>query len=1007
MARCCPSAKLHAISKQRVNSAASEVILTTMPTATRGDVQKGEKYSNAIAEINKKQRELDLLQHQKNLLLDSMSQEAQRSQVAIAPKYYHAEEALEWVKKGTAREPRTVVQAVKLLNEGLLPGKYFDVKVKILSGYVSKVKSKIESGQELHDQRGKPSKLNRFEIEFIRSTLETQQMNSKAVLLSTVQLLVRVTLLIQRGHVAVETLDERVMLKQSKPKKRGRQRPQKDLQDEEDSDTDDDDADDEAARIAREESFTKIKQMLGDALSMSLAEPGITRYPTRRQVRKLCKKEGWYVRKAQQTASWRFEGCTPPMISRYFSNVIRIFVEFNIVTPGQKGNCDEKRLNAEFEKSARLLKVVCVKPSLLLSGHGRIAMTNSASSNSIVGVTFLPFILADNTCALIIIIRLGNPDSADSKAKEAEIWNEVHADYERAGIEVVVMTTPTGYMIGSAFVHCICHYMRVMLRRENVQITFNDPRNPSMEECPRLTNAQILFLDNASHHKMGDVKFQCECRFRNLQLTPFPPNTTNVSQPLDQEVNKFFTLWVKQLFLLEMEMEMAGGIKNSTDLCLWAQQIPWNAPASETPMCVELDLSVDLTSNLGMSSMVKKLNATLARANTEGRKFDETRVNRICLPAWLAAFKFARKSFVTAGLAAPDANLGAVLRGGRMNQLQLEHAEEMLTRYEVFPERITQTAIYRNAAEKWAKLQENAQQDRLQMLERGAQLVGAVPDVRKRALTVGSAAADRDEVATKSAVLVFGPHPPEDAIALSKVLLQASIHVQDEEQRRLREDGYVRGMPVVGEGSMEAQMQEIRDSGAATMHEKLKTVKRSFEIVAEHAQVLQRACSKLETQWQPFSAKEALNSTDIKKLQALLRSIHDMTNHATKPLAERVKDLQAELGKKVESRASFLEKSRGNFVPETTLKEVLGDALNEDWGAATAVREAELAAARVAEFIFVEVAYKLFGLAGEVDDDVYTILVNMMLDDEGAAEVAGGAGNAVNAAQLGDAPAAM
>ena len=218
--------------------------------------------------------------------------------------------------------------------------------------------------------------------------------------MSTVQLLIRVILLIKRGAVAVEALDERVVWNSRKQKGRSRRK-----QAESDSDTDDDDVDNDADRLAREETFQTIKKMLGDACSMSSADPNISRYPTRRQVRRLCSSEGWYVRKGQQTSCWRFEGCTPPMISRYFGNVIRIFVEFGIQTPGQKGNCDEKRLNAEFEKSQRLLKVVCVKPTMLMSGRGRIAMTNSASSNSIVGVTFLPYILADDTCPLLIIIR--------------------------------------------------------------------------------------------------------------------------------------------------------------------------------------------------------------------------------------------------------------------------------------------------------------------------------------------------------------------------------------------------------------------------------------------------------------------------------------------------------------------------------------------------------------------------------------------------------------------------
>lgn len=611
-----------------------------------------------------------------------------------------------------------------------------------------------------------------------------------------------------------------------------------------------------------------------------------------------------------------------------------------------------------------------------MSGRGRIAMTNSASSNSIVGVTFLPYILADDTCPLLIIIRQGNPDSNDSKVKEADIWNAVHADFERAGIEVVVMTTPSGYMIGDAFEHCVCHYMRVMLRREGVTITFNDPRNPKMEECPRLTMPQILFLDNASHHKLGEIRFQCECRFRNLQLLPFPFNTTNVSQPLDQEVNKFFTLWVKQCFLLEMEMEMAGGIKNAMSLVLWAQQVPMNSVAKEVSMCVELDC-VDLTGNLSMTETVRHLNATLARANTEGRRFDEVRVAKICCPAWIAALKYARKSFVSVGLAAPDVNLGPVLRHGRQSHMQLEHTEEMMARYEVFPERITSTAVYQNAAEKWAKFQENAQQDKLEMLTKGAQLVGALPDMRKRTLTLGSAAADRDERAAKAACLVFGPHPTEDAISLSKLLVHASTFVQDAEQQQRREEEYQSRMPV-GAASMESQMQQLTDAGVATMQEKLKTVKRSFEIVAEHANVLQKACSKVEAQWHSLSDKQELTLSDIKKLEGLLRSIREMTHHRTKPLNERLKDLQTELGKKVESRAAFLEKSRNDFVPETALKEVLGDEFSEDWGAGAIVRDTELACARVADFICVEAAQKLSLAAREVAEDVFEILVDTL-----------------------------
>jgi hypothetical protein len=945
----------------------------------RSDVILGEKYAKAIAVINKSKHDLALLEAEKDSIFASMTQETQQSQVAIPPKYWHAEEVLEWVSHGTVKEPRTVLKAVELLNAGKLPGKFFDIKVQISAPYVSKVKKKIELHKPLQEGAGHPSKLDRFEIQFVHDTLEQQQITSKSLLLSTVQLLIRVILLIKRGKIAVEALDERVMLNNDIKKKRKRsQPPQRARVAEAQSDSDDTDNDESIDdRRAREESFRSIKKMLGDACSMSLADPDISRYPTRRQVRYLCSQEGWSVRKAQQTSCWRFEGCTPPMISKYFGNVIRLFIEFGIQTPGQKGNCDEKRLNAEFEKSARLLKVVCVKPTMLMSGRGRIAMTNSASSISIVGVTFLPFILADDTCPLIIIIRQGCPDSADSKQKEADIWNAVHEDFEKAGIEVVVMTTPSGYMIGDAFEHCVCHYMRAMLRREGVNITFIDPRNPTMAECPALKNAQILFLDNASHHKLGEVRFRCECRFRNLQLTPFPSNTTNVAQPLDQQVNRFFTMWVKQMFLLEMEIEMSGGIKNPLALLLWAQQVPMNAPALEVSMCVELDLTVDLSGNLDMSNTVRHLNATLARANTDGRKFDEVRVAKICCPAWIAALKYARQSFVAVGLAAPDVNLGPVLRHGRQSHLQLEHTEDMLTRYEVFPERITSTPVYQNAAEKWAKFQENAQQDKLELLTKGAQMVGALPDVRKRALTVASAAAERDERAAKAARLVFGNHPPEDAITVAKLLVHASTFVQDDEQRRIREEEYERRMPG-GAVNIEEEMEQLRAAGIATMHEKLKNVHRSFEIVAEHALLIQKACAKLETQWQPLSEKENFTLSDVKKLQGLL-----VTISIERPkLVEKRANVEAELAKKIESRTKFIDSCRSDFVPEAQLKQAMVDNLDQDWGAGREVTIAGLAVARVVDFLLYSVATKVLAHVQLVDDEVRAVLVEMFGNDD-------------------------
>ena len=937
---------------------------------TRLDLERAKSYSTCVEEINKRKHELQLLEEHQSLLFESMSQNAQNSQVAIAPKFWHAEAALKWVEAARTNEHRTVSQAVNLLNDGLLPGDYFDLKVKISSRYVSVIKSKLAAGQELHDAKGKPSYLDKFDVEFVRDILESQQIRCKAVLISTVQLLIRVIVLIKKGYVAVEALDERIEMKRMQPKNRRKRSSREREQNSDDTDSDDDNADANATA----DSFESVKRMLGEAMTMQMAMPSVSRFPTRRQVRKICKKHGWSIRKGQQTTPWRFEGCSPPMISCYFGNIIRCFVEFEIMTPGQKANCDEKRLNAEFEKSGRLLSVVCVKPSEKLSGHGRVAMTTSASARNIVGLTFLPFIHADDTTPLIVIIRKGDPNSSDSKHKEAAIWNAVHEDYEREGTECVVMTTPSGYMVNEAFQHCACHYLRVLLRRDGVNIDFNDPRNPNISELPALKTNQILFLDNASHHKLGEETFRCETRIRGLQLFPLPYNTTGVSQPLDQECNKLFTLWVMEYFLLEMQIEMSGGIKNPLSLVLWAQQVALNHAAYNVPMCVEMDLqSLQSSGSASVKDTITHLNAALARANIEGRRgFDEVRVAKICCPAWLAAFKYARRSFVAVGLAAPPAELGAVLRNGRQTHLQLEYTAEMMARYEVFPERVTSTSLYINAAEKWSKEQDAALTDKFEMYRKGAMLVGALPDLQQQVISGRSSSATRDDNAAMAARLVFGPHVSDEAISLSRVIVQASGFVEDEQQKRSRVEGYQRRMPDSAD-SMELQVQQIRDSGMTAMEEKLKTVKRSFEIVSEHAKALHKACTKYETEFDKIA-----NSQQTNKLQALLLAVHE--NRAK--LLERTADLEAELKKKMESRDAFIQKSRSEFVPEARLKEAMGDALDEDWSAGIDVRNAVQAVARVTEFVYFEVLDKVAQSALVVDDDVRCVMAEFFGEGE-------------------------
>lgn len=940
-------------------------LLHTMPI-TREDKAKAASYVQALNVIQGKRRELSQLEAKLPVLFDSLSQNVQQSQIPVEPKHWHAEAALKWIAEGRLKqERRTLTEASRLLNAGELPGDYFDIKVKASLQYLSNIKVKLESGGHIQDRPGKPTLLSNFETEFITFVLDSQQLRAKSVLISTVQMLVRVIVLIKRGAVAVADLDALVQFK--KHKNLRRQRPIREA----DSDDDGNDTDDpDDPREAVEDAFMSLKEILGDALSLQLQLPEDMAYPTRRQVRKLCKKNDWKVKKAQQQSSWRYLGVTPPIIESFFSNTLRIFVDFEIVIPGQKANCDEKRLGAEFEKSGRCLAVVCTKPKETLSGHHRISITTSASSRNIIGITFLPIIDADNVTIIIFFMRKGDPTSSDSKKKEADIWNACHKQFEDSGIELVVMTTTTGYMNAEAFILCMCHYLRALHRRKGLFFDFADPRNPRVEECPPLQDHQILFLDNASHHKLGSVRFQMDCRIRKLQLLPFPPNTTNLVQPLDQDVLKLFTMWVMQFFLLEMEIEMSGGIKNPLHLVLWAQQVRQNNAHLEASSELILDLQADFAGNPGMLQNIKKLNSTLLRANADGRSFvDEVRVAKICVAPWLASLKYARKSFEHVGLAAPEVDLGPALRNGRQTFLQSEHEQAMLARYELFPERITSTSMYINAAEKFEKLQEASLQDKFDMYAKGAQLVGALPDMQRSMVCAGQAGC-RDHAA-KVAEVVFGPQPSSSAVELSKVIVQANSFVEEHENKRQRLQAYQALMPN-GVADVQQQVQSLIVANVNTMQQKLQTVKRSFEIVHEKATALEKCCSKLESQWTSISGR----SFCVADYQKLLLIIHEQRPKLT----DRSKNLEEELAKKVESRQKFVDGCRGEFVPEAALKEALGDELNRDWDAGTAVRDALQAVARISEYVYYTL---LEGIArsGCINDDGDAAMMLAILND--------------------------
>jgi hypothetical protein len=271
---------------------------------TRDDKAKAALYVAAVDEIEGKRRELSQLEAKLPVLFGSLSDNTKQSQIPIEPKHWHAEATLKWVSEGSSNQKRrTLTEAAMLLNAGELPGDYFDTKVKISLRYISNIKVKIESGSHIQDDPGKPALISKFETEFISFVLEHKQIRAKSLLLSTVQMLVRVIVLIKRGAVAVADLDERVKFK---TKKRGRRQSRKA------AGADSSDTEDEAdPREDVDDAFATLKQILGDSLSLMLQLPDDMSYPTRRQVRDLCAKNDWKVKKAQQTSAWRYDGVSP------------------------------------------------------------------------------------------------------------------------------------------------------------------------------------------------------------------------------------------------------------------------------------------------------------------------------------------------------------------------------------------------------------------------------------------------------------------------------------------------------------------------------------------------------------------------------------------------------------------------------------------------------------------------------------------------------------------------
>jgi hypothetical protein len=261
------------------------------------------------------------------------------------------------------------------------------------------------------------------------------------------------------------------------------------------------------------------------------------------------------------------------------------------------------------------------------------------------------------------------------------------------------------------------------------------------------------------------------------------------------------------------------------------------------------------------------------------------------------------------------------------------------------------------------------------MYNRGAQLVGALPDLQRSRICAGSAAgADH---AGKVAEVVFGPNPSDEAVELSKVIVQASEFVHDRDTKRQRIEDYEALMPREV-ADVQQQIVELAEAAVVNLREKVKTVERAFEIVCEKATALTNACSKLESQFDSLSNAQF----HIDKYQKLLLTIHEQRPK----LLERKSSLETELGKKFESRQKFIANCRADFVPDAVLKEVMGNELSNDWGAEAKVREASLAVLRVVEVVFVQVATKLAGSRDLsdyvlVDENVFAVITELFGDE--------------------------
>jgi hypothetical protein len=841
------------------------------PAITRGAAEKSDLYAAALLQIKNEQKKLRELQSEASKLKEAMGKSASNL-LAKPPSWKHAQSCLDAMQKD---EDATQESVCELMRQGKLPGEFYGIKVSINQQYLSKYKRKIDLGKTVQNKRGRPIVLDEFQIAFIGSVIQYGQIRNKSVLYVQVALLMRLMKLVDFGCVIVEELDSR-MLSNGRGDKRAKKRSRpvaasSAVDDEENDDTEDDDrglqvdpgdeSDDEqlSAEQAKQAAFENLKGVVGESLTMHRMLPHNYRWPSKLTVQRICRANGWAVRKSSMQSAHRFEGARPDMLDSFFNHTLKSYIQWGILESLQRHNVDEKRTCCEFEQAGRCIKVMVIKRPASFDvvtavGRGRVSGTKSAASRMIVGLTNFPFICANNRTTLQVYIRKAatkNESAASAKAHEEAILNEVRDAYAAKGIAVACFTTDTGWQNAESFKKCICLFIRELFKQDGVFFTFADERNPTMKELKgRTSKNHCLFLDNASCHDTSSDEHRLDCLTRGLLLMPTPPNTTNITQALDQHVNKLFTMWIRQSFAAAIEFDIANGKSQNFDpisMTLWAAQMKTNAAHTHAPEDMVLDYRKDFVGDARMQSVITNLNSVCELAHRAGNPFTPARVARMTVGPWLAALEYARASFVTVGLAAPDIAPSVLLRSGPTAEAE-QQLHDQLVRYELYPERVKQTPIAINAAELAERRLHNATKSKQEICSKSAVFLHLLP----RLVDGMVVQVEEHGLARSSAELVWGSENlPPGAVQIASSVLQASELVAAQNKHDSALHAYIASVPPAAiaplQQAVEGQHLALRTSNLSWLNKKSSCLSSRCQGVIKSKDALVQSLSKLMT----------------------------------------------------------------------------------------------------------------------------------------------------------------